>query len=93
MDIISTSFQQIFIMIVETSTPMLLTFIYASNDTVRHRDLLAELVGLSEHAKPWTIMGYFNVVLSIDDYQGTVRRTSIRECDEFFGMVSNCNLT
>lgn len=37
-------------------------------------------------------MGDFNVVLSIDDRQGTLR-TSICECDEFAGMVSDCDLT
>ena len=76
-DIVSISSQQISIMVAEMSTPMLLTFVYASNDLVRRRDLWAELVALSEPAKPWTVIWDFNAVLSIDDRRGT-RRTSVR---------------
>lgn len=49
-------------------------------------------MALSEPAKPWTIMGDFNVVFSIDDPRGT-RRTLVREYDEFVGMDTNCDLT
>ena len=79
-------------MVTEASTSMLLTFVYASNDLVRRRDLWAELVALSTPAKLWVVMGYFNAVLSIDDRRGT-RVTSARECDEFAGMIFYSDLT
>lgn len=49
-------------------------------------------MALSERAKAWIVMGNFNVVLTIDDCQGTCR-TSVYECDEFAGMISDCDLT
>lgn len=54
-------------MVTKASMPMLLTFVYASNNLVCRKDLWAELVVLSEPVKPWTIMGDFNYVLNIND--------------------------
>lgn len=55
-------------MIDEASTPMLLTFVYASTYLVRCRDLWAQLVALNELDKAWTVMGDFNAILNIDNH-------------------------
>ena len=72
-NIVNSSSQQVSIMVAEASTPMLMTFVYANNDLVHRRDLWAESVALSEPVKPWTIIGDFNVVLSIDDTKELVK--------------------
>lgn len=46
--IVTFTAQQVFVMIDEASTPMLLTFVYASTYLVRRRDLWAQLVALNE---------------------------------------------